>query len=584
MNAGRIPPEDVLDACDAVSAPGEPVTANEIAEKLGCTRRTAYNKLDELADRGDVQSKKVGARCRVWWQSTESRSATDRAFARTCARETASAATGSATADTSERQLLTLIDNVPGMVYRYRNERGWPMEFVSDACRNLTGYDPGALERGDVVWGEDVIVEADREAVWVEIQATVTDREPFSVTYRIETADGDVRWLRDSGRGVFDDGSLVEIEGILFDVTERKRLEADLAESERRYRTFVENFPNGSVGLFDEDLRYVAVGGSLVDELDISPEERVGKRIFDIHSDDLLAEVEPHFRAALEGESNSFEVEYRGRHLFAQTVPVGDGDEVDAGMLVVQDVTDRWETERELRESEAKFRMLAENLNEIVWMASADADEFLYLNPEFEEVWGLDREQLYDEPLSFLEAVHPDDRDRVRDAFAALPEREFDHEFRIIRPDGEVRWVHAQGARVTDEDGPMDPVIGIGEDITERRERERRLEKSERRYRTLAEHFPNGAVGVYDHDLRYTLTKGAVLGDRLPSADRLEGNRVVDIFPPETVSDLEPLFRAAVEEGETDSTTTQFGGRDWRVWAAPLRDADGDIFAGLSFA
>ncbi|PGF15704.1 PAS domain-containing sensor histidine kinase [Natrinema sp. CBA1119] len=120
-------------------------------------------------------------------------------------------------------------------------------------------------------------------------------------------------------------------------------------------------------------------------------------------------------------------------------------------------------------------------------------------------------------------------------------------------------------------------------DVTERRAHERTLEESERRYRALAQHFPNGAVGVYDRDLEYTLTEGTMLGEVLPSADRLEGSRMPDVFPDETVTDLEPLFRAAVEDGETGSTETAFGGRNWRVWATPLRDGNGDIFAGLSF-
>jgi PAS domain S-box-containing protein len=120
--------------------------------------------------------------------------------------------------------------------------------------------------------------------------------------------------------------------------------------------------------------------------------------------------------------------------------------------------------------------------------------------------------------------------------------------------------------------------------ITERRQTERKYRESEARYRALAENFPDGAVGVYDRALRYTLVAGTLLGEALPTADRLEGSRMPDVFPPETAADLEPLFRAAVEAGTTDSVETEYGGRSWRVWAAPLRDAEGTVFAGLSFA
>jgi len=121
-------------------------------------------------------------------------------------------------------------------------------------------------------------------------------------------------------------------------------------------------------------------------------------------------------------------------------------------------------------------------------------------------------------------------------------------------------------------------------DVTDRKEKERRLEESEARYRALAENFPHGAVGVYDRDLQYKLVSGTLVGDTLPSTEEFEGRLVTDVFPETTASDIVPLFRAAVEAGRTDSVETEFGDRNWKVWATPLRDANGEIFAGLSFA
>ncbi|WIV66521.1 PAS domain S-box protein [Natrialbaceae archaeon AArc-T1-2] len=127
-----------------------------------------------------------------------------------------------------ERRLSSLIDNVPGMVYRCRNERGWPMEFVSDACNELTGYDPETLERGDVEWGEDVMLQRDRETLWKAVQQRGDCGSTFSETYRIETADGERRWVRDYGRGVFEAGELVSVEGVIEDVTDRIERERKL--------------------------------------------------------------------------------------------------------------------------------------------------------------------------------------------------------------------------------------------------------------------------------------------------------------------------------------------------------------------
>jgi PAS domain S-box-containing protein len=127
-------------------------------------------------------------------------------------------------------------------------------------------------------------------------------------------------------------------------------------------------------------------------------------------------------------------------------------------------------------------------------------------------------------------------------------------------------------------------VVTASLNVTDQKEKERQLEESEARYRALVENFPDGAVGIYDPDLTYTLVEGTLVGEALPDADDFEGTRMPALFPDATVADLEPLFRAAVEEGTTDHVETQFNDRTWRVWATPLRDHEGAIFGGLSFA
>ena len=157
-----------------------------------------------------------------------------------------------------------------------------------------------------------------------------------------------------------EDGEVFAAMGMSQDVTERKEREWALEESEQRYRTLVEHFPNGAVALFDDDLRYTTAGGQLLGAEGVDPEDRIGVSIFDLYSEDIVKEVEPYFEAALEGEANSFEVEYLGRNLFTQTLPVSDADgKVYAGMLVVQDVTERQEYERHLEESNARLEQFA---------------------------------------------------------------------------------------------------------------------------------------------------------------------------------------------------------------------------------
>ena len=102
-----------------------------------------------------------------------------------------------------QRILITLLDNLPGMVYRCRNDPGWTMEFVSDGCLELTGYPVDDLVDSRVVSYASLIHPADRAEVYKQVEAAVGQRQPFRLTYRIRTAAGEERWVFEQGRGVF---------------------------------------------------------------------------------------------------------------------------------------------------------------------------------------------------------------------------------------------------------------------------------------------------------------------------------------------------------------------------------------------
>jgi len=92
------------------------------------------------------------------------------------------------------------------MVYRCLHESGQPMTFVSDACSDITGYDAAALESGDVSWTDDVVHPDDRADVREDVAAQLREDDEFTVRYRVQTADGEVRWVAEHGTLVDDDG------------------------------------------------------------------------------------------------------------------------------------------------------------------------------------------------------------------------------------------------------------------------------------------------------------------------------------------------------------------------------------------
>ncbi len=150
------------------------------------------------------------------------------------------------------------------------------------------------------------------------------------------------------------------------------------------------------------------------------------------------------------------------------------------------------EGETALRESEEKFRQLAENIREVFWITSADGQEVLYVSPAYETVWGRPAEWAYERPVreQFETFAHPEEREAVSREFEnKVAAGGLDHEFRVLRPDGTMRWVRSRAYPVLKEDGSVKCITGLAEDITERK-------KTDEKFRDLLESAPDAMVIV----------------------------------------------------------------------------------------
>ncbi|WP_442887402.1 response regulator [Congregicoccus parvus] len=127
----------------------------------------------------------------------------------------------------------------------------------------------------------------------------------------------------------------------------------------------------------------------------------------------------------------------------------------------------------ELRASEERFRQLAENIHEVFWLTDPTKDQMLYVSPAYERIWGRSCDELMKHPRAWLEAIHPDDLNRVE---AAMTERQrdgtYDEEYRIVRPDGATRWIRDRAFPVRDESGNVYRIAGVAEDVTSRKQLE----------------------------------------------------------------------------------------------------------------
>ncbi len=126
-------------------------------------------------------------------------------------------------------------------------------------------------------------------------------------------------------------------------------------------------------------------------------------------------------------------------------------------VVTFTDITRRKEDEKRLRESEERFRQLAESIHEVFWISDPERSRTLYVSPAYAVIWGRSEQTLYDHPLSFLDAIHPEDRERIRQALPRQAEGGYQEEYRVVRPDGAVRWIRDRAFPVRDAEGPRLP-------------------------------------------------------------------------------------------------------------------------------
>jgi PAS domain S-box-containing protein len=149
-------------------------------------------------------------------------------------------------------------------------------------------------------------------------------------------------------------------------------------------------------------------------------------------------------------------------------------------LLAIQEELEKKNQEMEklldaLYENEEKFRQLTENINEVFWISDLEQGRMIYVSPSYEDLFGRKPELLYEDHDRWLEAVHPDDLPKLSDSFAGDSTLTHELEYRIIRPDGSIRWIRARGFPVRNESGMIYRYCGVSEDITKRKEAEDKL-------------------------------------------------------------------------------------------------------------
>lgn len=253
--------------------------------------------------------------------------------------------------------------------------------------------------------------------------------------------------------------------------------------------------------VLDDTGTYQYVNGAVRRILGYDPDDLVGDATFDyIHPRDR-ERVRTAFFATADGSVEPAGIEYRHRtadggwRWLESRMADHSNSEIGGYVVSSRDITERKEAEFARRETETRLEEIAANTSEVLWMFTADWSEVLFLNDAFESLYGLSPSALDDDPEAFLDAVHPDDRERVRTAMARLSAGEtVDIEYRVNEAQDYSRWVWVRGVPVV-EHGDVARVTGFSRDITDRRRRERQLQVMDRLLRHNLRNELNVVIG-----------------------------------------------------------------------------------------
>ncbi|MBD2576126.1 PAS domain-containing protein [Oscillatoria sp. FACHB-1406] len=245
---------------------------------------------------------------------------------------------------------------------------------------------------------------------------------------------------------------------------------------------------------------------------------------------------------------------------------------------------DRQGMEASLRDSEEKFRQLAENIDEVFWLYDPDNRQKLYVSPAYERVWGRSCESLLNEPMTWTEAIHPEDRDRVLETIRQKSRTHYDIEYRIVRPDGEIRSLRARAFPVRDAEGKIYRIAGLAEDISDRVAAREALRRSEMLYRNIVD-AQTEMVCRFKKDSTLTFVNGAYCRYFQQPAEALIGKKFIDMIPEAARSQVEKQLESLVtlkldrpELVHEHSVLQANGELGWQRWTnCALFDENGEI-------
>src|SRR5215218_3150828 len=391
----------------------------------------------------------------------------------------------------SEDRFRRLVEQIPAVTYVQEpidSDTPKAITYMSPQYEAILGY-PAETEILDEEHWLRMLHPDDRERVLAEELRTDETGEPYRIEYRLIARDGRVVWVHDEATLVRDEeGNALYWLGVQYDITELKRTEEELRQSEKRFKMLSQEVVEGII--LSENGRIIDANRSVTEMFGYRLEELIGKDAIDLTSPEYREMVRQrisdedtrHYESmGLKKDGTIFPVEIRPRHL-----PYS-GRRIRVTSVI--DLTERKQAEEALIMSEERYRTLVEQLPAVTYMQEIENGTLAYVSPQIESVLGYSPEEYLANPDLRSLTIHPEDRGWVLQEDIRTDEtgEPYSVEYRRISRDGRVVWVREEAVLVRDSEGRPLFWQGILMDVTERKHQEEALRQSEALYRTVVE-------------------------------------------------------------------------------------------------
>jgi PAS domain S-box-containing protein len=475
----------------------------------------------------------------------------------------------------SHKKYRHLVDNITDGVYQIDTKGNFT--YVNKVIEERSGI---PAEKFVGLNFRDVVIPEYHEIVSANLARSLAGEQlpPFELAYR--TATGQTITVETNIRPIYDGNTITGVQGISRDITGRKKAEEKLKESESALRAIIDSVTE-AVLLMDTDETILAANRPLAERWGTTLDELIGKHSYDFLPDDVAKSRKLQLEKVVRtGEPVIFEDVCGARHILHSLNPIKDSTgKVTKVAIFAFDITERKKAEEALREAEQKWRCLAENAPDVILTADPDGT-ILYLNrtvPPYtpEEAIG----------TGVCNYVLPEYRDVLRHAFGQVVQtgQPYSYELAGAGPNGRTSWYQSWVGPIK-QGGQVVAVMLIATDVTERKQAEDTLRRSENKHKTLLENLPQ-RVFLKDKNSVYISCNENYARDLRIKADQIVGKTDYDFYPKELAEKYRADDRRIVESGQTTDIEEKYilEGKEFIVHTVktPVRDEQGNVIAIL---